>query len=50
MDDDSQDPQDIQGQITELKERVDRIEGALRALAVVYAIPRISTPGEERRT
>jgi hypothetical protein len=49
---------DLKKQVAELEHRIDslekrqeerfeRLEGAARAFAVVYAIPRMETPGED---
>lgn len=36
--------EDLQGQIAELREKVEAIEGALNALVVVYGVRRLPLP------
>lgn len=38
--------EELKAQVADLEERIRRLEGAARAFAVVYAIPRMPTPGD----
>jgi len=38
--------EELKARVTELEEAVARFEAAARAFVVVYAIPRVATPGE----
>lgn len=42
-----EDLEELQGQIAELREKVDAIEGALNALVVVYGVRRLPPPGDD---
>lgn len=44
-----EDVQEVKAELTELHARLDALEAAARAFAVVYAIPRI-TPGDKDAT
>lgn len=44
-----EDVQEVKAELTELHARLDALEAAARAFAVVYAIPRIH-PGDGKQT